>query len=440
MENNQWMRAEIAQWLREGLINDEQAMRLYARYPVVSDASARSGRVGGTSWGKVIFSALGVVIFGLGIVLAFAYNWEAMHRYTKLAMIGLSLALAHGAGLWLHRRDRHPFVVDSLHLLGTMLFGAGVILISQIYHLNGYYPDLFLLWSLVALVSAWLLPSVAQGMLAAVLIVFWVGLEVFEFEVLNHWGSWIILLALVPLAWRERSRPLLAFCLVLFPVSLSFLTLGLADELMLLSLLWLAASYIALGRLAQASRFPHSAGSFSRLGRLLLIPLLFLATFGDVATTSLAMKLDGQVSTLYYGLLLALVLLSWGWVMLQAGTRPRTPAEWVEAGMVCLFVLVVLILSLVEPMPSLVRSLANLLVLGYALLLIYWGTDQVRWKVTTLGCALLAALVFARFNDLFESLLARALVFLLLGGVLFLVGLRYSKQSERQKIMRSRHA
>lgn len=439
MENNQWMRAEIAQWLREGLINDEQAMRLYARYPVVSESSGRGAKLGGTRWGKVVFSALGVVIFGLGVILVFAYNWEAMHRYTKLAVIGLSLVLAHGAGLWLHRRDRHPLIVDSLHLLGTMLFGAGVILISQIYHINGYYPDLFLTWSLVALASAWLLPSVAQGMLAAVLIVFWVGLEIVEFEVLNHWGSWLILLALLPLAWRERSRPLLALCLVLFPVSLSFLTHAMDEALMLVSWLWLAASYIALGRLAPTTRFPDSAGSFRTLGRLLLIPLLFLATFADIADTSLTMVLDGKASTLYYGLLLALVLLSWGWVMLQAGSRPKA-AEWFEAGMVCLFVLVVLVLTLNEPMPTLVRSLANLLVLGYALLLIYWGTDQVRWKVTTLGCALLAALVFARFNDLFESLLARAMVFLLLGGVLFLVGLRYSKQSERQKIMRSRHA
>lgn len=440
MENNQWMRAEIAQWLREGLIDDEQAMRLYARYPLVSDADSRRGRGASQGWGKVIFSALGVIIFGLGIILVFAYNWQAMHRFAKLAVIGVSLLLAHGGGMWLSRRQRHPHIADSLHLLGTLLFGVGILLIGQIYHLNGYYPNVFLAWSAVALASAWLLPSVAQGVLAALLIVLWVALEVFEFDTLNQWGSWMIVLALMPLAWRQRSRPLLALCLALFPLSYAFLTHSLADELLLASLLWLGASYIALGRLAAVSVFPASAASLRSMGRLLLLPLLFLATFSDAADTSLAMRLDGGLATLYFALPLMLALASWTVVMLQSGSRPDAPADWLEAGMVWVTILVVLILSMGSALPRLVCLLANLMVLGYALLFIFWGTDQVRWKVTSLGCVLLAALVFARFNDLFESLLARAVVFLLLGAVLFLVGLRYSKQSERQKIMRSRHA
>jgi len=39
-----------------------------------------------------------------------------------------------------------------------------------------------------------------------------------------------------------------------------------------------------------------------------------------------------------------------------------------------------------------------------------------------------------RFNDLFHSLLARASVFLLLGVLLLLAGLRYSRQQERRKL------
>jgi hypothetical protein len=44
----------------------------------------------------------------------------------------------------------------------------------------------------------------------------------------------------------------------------------------------------------------------------------------------------------------------------------------------------------------------------------------------------------ARFTDLFQSLLARSAVFLLLGLLLFIIGLRYSKQNTRRKLEKSR--
>jgi hypothetical protein len=46
---------------------------------------------------------------------------------------------------------------------------------------------------------------------------------------------------------------------------------------------------------------------------------------------------------------------------------------------------------------------------------------------------MLAALVVARFLDLFDSLLMRSLVFLVLGAGLFYIGHLYAKQKQEQR-------
>ena len=118
--NNPWLRAEIAQWLREGIITDEQARTLYARYPAFVAYRPKSD----IAWGKAIFAVLGAGVFGLGVILLFAYNWEGMHRFAKMAAIGLGIVGAHGIALLMAKSDKsNPRITESFHLLGTMIFG-----------------------------------------------------------------------------------------------------------------------------------------------------------------------------------------------------------------------------------------------------------------------------------------------------------------------------
>ena len=56
-----------------------------------------------------------------------------------------------------------------------------------------------------------------------------------------------------------------------------------------------------------------------------------------------------------------------------------------------------------------------------------------RPRQVVAGCLLLALLAISRYLDLFDSLLTRALVFFLIGGVLFAVGNLYSRKSREQK-------
>ena len=43
----------------------------------------------------------------------------------------------------------------SLHLAGTILFGAGIWLVAQIYHIDEHYPNAFFFWGFGAMTMAW---------------------------------------------------------------------------------------------------------------------------------------------------------------------------------------------------------------------------------------------------------------------------------------------
>jgi uncharacterized membrane protein len=79
----------------------------------------------------------------------------------------------------------------------------------------------------------------------------------------------------------------------------------------------------------------------------------------------------------------------------------------------------------------------NLIFLGHCIIMIVHGTGRLNWQQVSIGCVLFSALAFARFVDLFDHLLMRALFFLALGAGLFLMGNFYSR---RKKLHAVRHA
>ena len=430
--NNPWLQGEIAQWVREGLISDEQAARLRARYPIIGKAPREP-----LPWGKVIFSALGVGVFALGVILFFAYNWQGMHRYAKLAVIGIGLLTAHGAAGWLRRGDRHdPALAESLQLLGTLLFGAGIWLVAQIYHFEVYYPNGFLLWALAALAMAWALPSITQGLLALGLLAIWGGMESLEYGHSHHYASLLIVFTLLPLAWWQRSRTLLAGVLLGLPLAWCMSVWRLQDSWVLVGLWAMVLAYLALARVAPLRGFEGAADSLRFHAALIGLPLLYIGSFiglpaelarwPDLSGLSQFALLLPVMSAVVLGLL----------VLALPSARPEGRNQWLAIAGLWLPLMLLLPLSAGIDMAVLGRTIFNLQFLGLALYFIHRGTETLSRRSLSLGCAMLTLLALARFSDLFHSLLLRSLLFLVLGAALFIAGLRYSRQSAQRKLER----
>lgn len=183
-----WLLSELETWVQEGIINDTQARAIRSRYP---------GKEQAGTWGRVAFASFGAILMGLGVILLFAYNWDKMHKFAKLGVVFFALIAAHGAALAARRTASR----ETLHVLGTMFFGAGIWLVAQIYHINEHYPNAFLVWGIGALSMAWVLPSLPQALMATFLLVLWNGFESYGFHSPNHAAPALILLGILPLAW-----------------------------------------------------------------------------------------------------------------------------------------------------------------------------------------------------------------------------------------------
>ncbi len=445
-----WLLGQLDLWVAEGLVQPEQAAALRRRYEVEQATS-------GLPWGVLLFGGFGAVVAGLGIILLFAYNWHAIPKFGKLGLVFGLLAAAHGAA-WFVRR-RHPVAGEILHLFGTMLFGAGIWLVAQIYHISEHYPNAFFVWSAGALAMAWAMPSTAQGLLAAVLLCVWSGTELFHFHHPMYIAPLLVLVGVGGLAWVRRSPVLLTAAAAAFGFCL--LTCSDSGQLVMPMLLATTVLYLAGGEALEGRpEFPAAGAILRGVGKLLYYPLLFLLTFRDFsreaalpyhdftwAGESLASQLAGMLPLLAA---VAAAVLAWrtnrsrpheAAASVPEAALARSVRAAVPVAISCVFLAAWWLAFLMpagdlrsdlrEWLPDVVMVAANLAFLFHAMLLAWSGCRDDAFARVIAGSVLLAAWVFARFCSLFDSLLVRGVVFLVLGAALFAVAVLFHRLRTR---------
>ncbi|MFN0122064.1 MAG: DUF2157 domain-containing protein [Blastocatellia bacterium] len=213
------LKQEMALWVGEGIINEQTAGILNARYQL-DDIKKESSRL----LAAVIFTVGGLLLGG-GLISFVAANWEQIPTAVKVTLL-LSLMLAfYGAGYWLWQEKGMPRLGHALVFTGCLVFGANIGLMAQIFNISGDWYGGFGAWALGALVMAWAAQSWITGALALAASSLWfVGYSH------DHPQSWVAMMPLViialvlPLAWRIGSRALYALCFVALTFMLCNLT------------------------------------------------------------------------------------------------------------------------------------------------------------------------------------------------------------------------
>jgi uncharacterized membrane protein len=429
-----WLWSESKQWVERGLISETQAAGIRGLYPEPK---------AGLPWSTIIFSGLGGTIAGLGVILLVAYNWHALDRYTKLALIFAGMAGLHGAGLRLFlRSERWRQFGEALCLVGSMLFGAGIWLVAQIYHIDEHFPNGFLLWGFGALAMAWAMPSIAHGLLAVSLLCIWGCSEGWGFDVASHWAPVLVLAGGGLLAWRMRSLVLLAATLAAFMLALSANVTAVEGGLLLRVLLSCFTGFVAVSLVAERSRgFPKSARVWEFFGWAGFVFCLYLLTFPQITEDLLGWHRPGLAvmrseQTVYLWVPLALCGGLWGFVVWRSRAAPATaeaPGPRLEHWLLPLTALLCYILALGQFTDDrwFVAGVFNLVFLAVAAAWMARGGREGLLGPMVLGSLLLVALAAARFFDLFESLATRGLVFLVVGAVLGAEGALFRRARRR---------
>jgi len=425
-----WLIYEIDRWVTEGIISAPQAKKIKGRY---TDSDQ------GVAWSKVIFLSIGAILIGLGIILFFAYNWQKIPKFAKLAVVFSSLIAAHVSGFMMRRSaGKYMVVGEGLHVLGTMIFGSGIWLIAQIYHIDEHYPTVFLIWGLGATFLAWALPSIAHGIIAAILLVLWNSFEAFDFLNPNYAAPFITLFAVLPLAWLLRSKVLYGIGVLAYLLALAFTVGRFHQDMWIAVLCFNAALLIGAGMMMEKKViFPEGGHVQEFIGSIAYVAILYAFTFPGFGD-HVSFLPDRLPEMLFFFGFAAAALAIWAVVVIVHQRVAHGIKELLQNEQFLVLPVTLLVL-LIATGPSGFSgwgkaSLFNIIFLAYCILLILRGCKASNLRIVIIGCVLLAVLTMSRFADLFESLLTRSIVFLLLGAALFGVGIYYSRsKGERQE-------
>lgn len=134
--SRKWLEKEGQHWVRDGLIQHEQYEQILKRYPIKSS--------------KSLLPIFASILVGLGILTFIASNWDVIPNLLKLLIIIVVMTSFYifGDKKWSKGDTRFGHALIGL---GIITFGAGIVLITQMFHFTFNNAANFILWSLGSL-------------------------------------------------------------------------------------------------------------------------------------------------------------------------------------------------------------------------------------------------------------------------------------------------
>ena len=167
---------DLERWVAAGHVSPEGARAIRR------DLAARASGIAMPS----VLAILAAVLLSFGAMLFVAAHWQDMSRLARLGILSGGLWAAYGLSGWFFARQMTGFGHAAL-LLGIGLFGASIMLVAQMYHLDGHPPDAVLLWAGGAFLAAVLLRSNAAYAATIAIGAVWSGMETAMLNGVHWW-------------------------------------------------------------------------------------------------------------------------------------------------------------------------------------------------------------------------------------------------------------
>jgi uncharacterized membrane protein len=396
----------IPTWVERGFINTSTAGMLLQCYPIPESKSKFIS----------LLTIFGSILIGLGVMLFVASNWQYLGSFAKLAIIVGAMAASNLGGMYFSKGD-NPRSAQALYLLGGLIYGAGIWLVSQIYQLDLDWSLGLTLWSIGLIPMALLLRSVPLGILNSVIMLLWT---------FSHHGlveAVVVLSLAIILSYTMRSRMCLTLALLQGPMLCnSYSFWGITDGAYLLSTMVCAASLFSwyLFHKEKQSLF---AAPYLYVSLLTGLPALLSVTGSGFwswspsanAQTAVFQLIAAVASSVYVGLT----------------TRKFIPELSVYT-IATLLMATISVLGIKEPI--MVFS-SNIVYFSTVIALIYFGARRLESAaMVNIGVVFFALGVFFRYCDTFFQMLDKSFFFLL-GGLVLLVG-GYMLEKQRRSLLR----
>ena len=149
------------------------------------------------------------IVGGLLIAAAFlafiAANWTVIARPLRFAILLAGIVGAYGAAALFDRAERNH-LADLAAGVGSIIFGAAIALVGQMYHLGDDFAGGLLLWASGALVAAALTGSRSALAVALAAGCVWSGMRVDEMsDVHPQFAIFWLIAAMLALTWQTTA-------------------------------------------------------------------------------------------------------------------------------------------------------------------------------------------------------------------------------------------
>jgi uncharacterized membrane protein len=309
------LRQEAQTWQADGLISNDQFSALSTRYQF--DRLELQSK----NLFTLILLTIGGVLIGLGVITFVAANWGDIPRIARVILLlslflgisvgGFTLWRQAGFDRWQHRLG------ETLLLLGSLILGANIALMAQMFHIGGAPYGLFLTWGIGVLLMAYGLRIVSLGMLAVLLM----GI--------GYWqGYWEVS--------YNRDFSLMSLLIYQMPIAAAVLFLPLAYWCRSRVLFTFSAIAVSSSLLASLTNTVTRDSALPAI--LLILPAALLWSYDDTIWSVLSRRtgeavrpfqtIARRLAVLYLGGLFYWISFHWGWTTNRSSFWYSPVTEW----------------------------------------------------------------------------------------------------------------
>src|SRR5690606_16793251 len=184
IRNSNWSESGVAKFLEEHVHSDQPSWRKFL---------------------SLLLLALGISFSTAGIVFFFAFNWDSLHRFTKLGLIEGLVVLVF---LCLFFIKANPLVKKTMLVGASVLVGVLWAVFGQVYQTGANAYDFFLVWTLSIAVWSFVSHFAPQWVVFIALIN--ITLILYSEQVAHDWDGALLFLLLFGI----NSLFLLAFLIL----------------------------------------------------------------------------------------------------------------------------------------------------------------------------------------------------------------------------------
>ena len=205
----------------DGIIDTNQADAISQKYQLENIAAETTKTL------LMVIYLIGAFLVGIGIISFVAYHWTAIDRPVKVAMIFAIMLLCQLAGIYLWKISaKSPKLGHALIFLGTLIFGANIGLMAQIFHIRENIFNGFGAWAAGALIMAYALGSAPNAMIAVITSFVWFFGSIGWRHDIYWWYPLVAAIAFLPFIYLRKS---------VFIFFLTLLCLGISVPIILAS-------------------------------------------------------------------------------------------------------------------------------------------------------------------------------------------------------------